>query len=277
MKLEFVKMSGEGNDFIVVDNLDSSLDTVLTPKLVRTLCRRGLSVGADGLLEITSDSELPYRMRYSNSDGLPADMCGNGARCLAVYACARGIVQPGEPFRFRSDAGTHRALVTEADSARIWITEPVVHFLDRPVEIASNPLRVSFVDTGVPHAVVFRKGPGEPCFTAAAPQLRRHPLFGEAGANVDFLNEAEDGILRMRTWERGVEAETLACGTGAVACAVCAHRLAGAALPVTLLARSGGMLTVGHDDDGWWLQGRAWTVYRGIIPDLPLQSLTESP
>jgi diaminopimelate epimerase len=274
MSIGFVKMSGAGNDFIAVDNRDGSLNGLLDADTIRGLCRRGLSVGADGLLELVPDRELRFRMKYYNSDGHAAEMCGNGGRCISVFAAGLGLVETGEEFSFRSDAGVHKAMVLSGDSARIWMTEPEVHFLNRQLTLDGSSVRVSLVDTGVPHAVVMADVPGTPPFPDAAPLIRRHQLFGAPGANVDYIwSSGEDLVLR--TWERGVEGETLACGTGAVACAVCADRLLGITPPISFRVRSGLVLTVGIDGHGWWLQGEARRVYSGILCDLPVKSLTE--
>jgi diaminopimelate epimerase len=262
--LEFLKMSGAGNDFIVVDNLDSSLDSILTGAFISTLCRRGMQVGADGLLELRKDPDLPFRMKYYNSDGGEAEMCGNGARCISQFAAMKGIVARGEEFRFRSSAGIHRARVNTRDSARIWLTEPEIHFFGRSMLLGSRSMEVSFVNTGVPHAVMITGTGDDPPFLEIAPLLRSHPIFGSEGTNADYIWE-EDGEYRMRTWERGVEGETLACGTGAVACAICAVELLDGKLPLDIRTRGNRILSVGMDAHGWWLEGEARPVYEGTL------------
>ncbi len=273
MRLEFVKMSGAGNDFIVIDNMDSSLDTVITPELIRNLCVRGLSVGADGLLEMRSDSEYSFHMKYYNSNGKSAGMCGNGGRCIAAYAASRGIVPDNGVFLFRSDAGIHSAEVTDPDNVRLWMTDPVIHYLDRRIDIESVGLQLSFLDTGVPHAVVILDGSEDISFSLLAPRLREHSLFGEAGANVDFVWMSGVSELEIRSWERGVEGETLACGTGAVASAICAASIHGMDLPIDITVRSGRKLKVGNSGNGWWLQGEARAVYSGILENPSVKRL----
>jgi diaminopimelate epimerase len=260
--MEFVKMSGAGNDFLAVDNRDGSLDDLLTAGYIERVCTRSISVGADGLLELRSDPEHLFGMRYYNSDGGRADMCGNGGRCIAVFASMLGMAGD-DPFTFRSDAGVHRAVVSGPAEARIWMTDPREVFLDRTVELPGGGARISLVDTGVPHAVELAESPGDGIF-ARAPLVRRHPDMGEHGANYDLVVPRGDGLL-MRTWERGVEGETLACGTGAVAAAYVAHRLLGTDLPVDVGVRSGMDLRVGRDSHGWWLAGEARAVFRGTM------------
>jgi len=274
MKLKFVKMSGAGNDFIVLDNIDSSLDQLISTEFVRELCTRGLSIGADGLLELKSDPEYPFRMKYYNSDGNAAHMCGNGGRCIAGYAASAGIVPNSGRFMFRSDAGVHSAKVKGTDTVRLWMTDPEIFFLDRSLSLDDHDLHLSFVDTGVPHTVIFTDGYLFDQFQDIAPKLREHNIFGEAGANVDFVRINEGSRPEMRTWERGVEGETLACGTGAVAAAICANEIHSIELPIELQVRSGRSLTVGKNGDGWWLQGEARAVYTGVLETMELDSLT---
>jgi diaminopimelate epimerase len=264
--LHFSKMSGAGNDFIAIDNRDGRLDGVLTAGFIRRICTRGLSVGADGLLELRSDYGAAFRMVYYNCDGEPAAMCGNGGRCIVRFACDAGIVPSRGPLTFASDRGLHRAEIGESGEIRIWLQLPEAVFLEHLLELPSGPRTGSLVDTGVPHLVVFVDSLDGPAFEEAAPLLRRHQALGPAGANVDFVRLLEDR-LEMRTWERGVEGETLACGTGAVAAAFVASSLGRTGLPANVMTRGGLELTVGMDDAGWWLGGEARTVFRGEILD----------
>ena len=273
MRIEFVKMSGAGNDFIVFDNMDSSLDPVITPGLIKSMCVRGLSVGADGLLEMKSDPEYAFSMKYYNSNGKSAGMCGNGARCMISFAASEGIIPHSGVVKFRSDAGIHSAEISAPDSVRLWMTDPEVHYLDRTISLDSVDLHLSFLDTGVPHAVVMLDGSQEIPFPEFASELRKHSLFGDAGANVDFVRIKGASELELRTWERGVEGETLACGTGAVASAICAVEIHGMNLPIDITVRSGLKLKVGKNSNGWWLEGEARTVYKGVLESSSLGKL----
>ncbi len=274
MRLEFVKMSGAGNDFIVLDNIDSSLDNLITVELIKNLCTRCLSVGADGLLELRSDPEYPFHMKYYNSNGRSAEMCGNGGRCIAGFAATKGIVPDNGVFRFRSDAGVLSAEITGPDSVKLWMTDPEIHYFDRYIDLESTALRLSFLNTGVPHAVVILDGSEDISFSVHAPKIRKHKLFGKTGANVDFVWITGDSELEMRTWERGVERETMACGTGAVASAICAASTHGMDLPIDITVRSGRKLKVGKNSYGWWLQGEARAVYSGVLENPCMESLT---
>jgi len=256
-------MSGAGNDFIMVDNRLGDLTCQLTPEVIASLCRRGLSVGADGLIELLEGSEHSFRMRYSNSDGGEADMCGNGARCICRFASELGIVSPGSEFFFESSAGVHRGLVTGSSEARIWMTDPVLHWVSGRF-LRTTGLESAFADTGVPHAVIFTEDPADGQFEKYAPLVRSAEEFGPDGANANWVQVLPGGSLVMRTWERGVEGETLACGTGAVASALVASALYdNVKLPVTVRVKSGQDLVVGKDSRGWWLQGESRFIYRG--------------
>ncbi len=264
MSIQFLKMSGAGNDFIMIDNRNGEYTSLLGKQSIASLCRRGLSVGADGLIEIGSspDDKYAFAMKYFNSDGGAAGMCGNGARCISRFAVELGIVKPGDEFSFKSDAGSHRGLVTGENEARVWMTEPVLHFLQKEIRLEKS-IQIGFADTGVPHVIVFADSIEDGAFEKYAGTLRRHKEFGSQGTNVSWVKVLNDGSLIMRTYERGVEGETLACGTGAVASALIASkRFDTITLPVRIAVRSGLDLTVGKDSKGWWLQGEARIVYR---------------
>ncbi len=266
MSFEFTKMSGAGNDFIVLDSTGNPGSRGPSPDFIARVCRRGLGVGADGLLELLPprDGEA-FRMSYFNSDGGRASMCGNGARCICSFAFSLGLVKMGEPFDFTSDSGLHHGLVLTPGSSRIWLTEPATSFLKKPLDLGIT-IPVSLVDTGVPHAVVIRDRLDDGTFERMAPLLRRHPETGPAGANADWVMVRPDGSLSLRTFERGVEGETLACGTGAVAAVlVCLETLPGFRLPASVQVASGLSLTVGRDERGFWLSGEARAVYRGVL------------
>lgn len=266
MVIEFTKMTGAGNDFIVVDNRDGALSGFLSPGFIASICRRRLSVGADGLLELLPPiGSEAFRMGYYNADGGRAAMCGNGARCICCFAVSLGIAAKGEEFTFSSDSGTHRGMVTDDGTARVWMTEPRVFFLERPADIGIR-VEVSLVDTGVPHAVVIGDDLENGDFERFAPVLRNHPLTGPNGANADWVLRRPDGSIHLRTFERGVEGETLACGTGAVAAVlVCGETRGGIRLPALVRVRSGLYLKVGRDGFGWWLEGQARAVYKGSL------------
>lgn len=240
--MNFTKMNGAGNDFVVVDNRDGSL--ALSGREIERLCDRHRGVGADGLLAVEpAQSGADFRMRYYNADGGEAEMCGNGARCFARFA-ARLSGQP-EAISFETPAGLIRARFS-GDLVTINMSRP--HDLREPavLEIASlGTCRVHFLNTGVPHAVVFVGDVEAVDIAAAGASLRRNPAFAPQGANANFARILSPGNLVLRTFERGVEGETLACGTGVCAAAILHHLAAGAPAPVSVRVRGGETLEVG--------------------------------
>ncbi len=266
MKLEFTKMSGAGNDFIMVNNIDMLCDGLFTTGYVKELCTRATSIGADGLIEIRPDNRNLFSMKYYNSNGNTAEMCGNGGRCIAAFAVNLGIAEKEREFFFSSDAGVHKTIVLKDNLVRLWMTDPVIEFLDEKIQLSEGEeLTVSSLNTGVPHAVVFTNGITADNFQNESTRLRRHPAFGNAGTNVDYVQIDDRHNMEIRTFERGVEGETLACGTGAVAAAVCGVETLNLHYPVHVKVRSGCILTVGKDDFGYWLEGEARIVYSGIL------------
>ncbi len=162
--------------------------------------------GCRRLIEIREGGEYAFRMKYYNSDGGPADMCGNGARCICRFALELGLVKIREEFLFQSDAGVHRGLVTGHSESRIWLTEPTLHFTGRTIEVGNETLSVGFADTGVPHAVVMTRSLEDGSFQALAPLIRSHPLFGRQGVNVNWVMPGPDGGLSCEPGRGGLRA-----------------------------------------------------------------------
>lgn len=270
--VEFTKMTGAGNDFIVVDNRFYHFSGSELAGLARRYCPRRTGIGADGLLalEESGASGLHFRMRYRNADGSLGTMCGNGARCLARYAFHAGMRR--DPLRFETDAGIYEARVPEDDAlpVRLHLPAPADY---RPIAADAHPdlpEGAYAVWTGTEHLVVFVPSVGDVPVATVGPRLR-HAAFAEpAGVNVDFVEVEAPGRLRVRTFEKGVEEETLACGTGATAAAVVAcltGRAPGGHVDVRM---AGGTLGVGIEGppmapDGFYLEGPAETVFRGTI------------
>ena len=265
MNVRFRKMHGAGNDFVVLDHREPFLPRERTA-LFALWCDRRRGIGADGVLLLERDPEHHFAMRYHNADGGIAEFCGNGARCLARFALDLGLGEGGE-VRFRSDAGVKRARALPDGRIALWFGavdegDPV------SLEAAGRRFAGRRVGTGVPHLVVPVPRVGDIPFAQWAPALRAHPALGAAGANVDFVERLADGRVAMRTWERGVEGETLACGSGAVASALWAV-LEGASPPVIIHTAGGEDLVVDlRDGPGGreaTLTGPAVTVYEGEL------------
>jgi len=244
VKLRFEKMSGAGNDFLVLDA--SAWEALPGDRTawVRAVCRRGLSVGADGVLVVSADGPDRVRVVFFNPDGGEA-FCGNGSRCAARYAAVKGLA-PAEAMILATSLGDVPAVV-EGGIVRLTLPPPA-DLGPVVLENEAGTFRGRWVNAGVPHVVLPVTGLASCPLERIGPTLRRHPKLGPPGANVNLVEADGRGRIHVRTWERGVENETLACGTGAVAAAMAA-RLGGAGETVVVVPRSGLALTVSLPGD----------------------------
>ena len=270
--IPFAKMSGTGNDFIIIDNRDKIVAEDEMVDLAVRACRRRQSVGADGLLFIENDDQLDFAWRFFNSDGSEAEMCGNASRCVARLAHMDGIAGP--ELVFRTLAGPIKAVV-KGSTVMVQLTRPHGLMPDFTFELAGGQvISAGFVDTGVPHTVlVLEENTLE---TASVDELGReirfHDRFAPAGTNVNFVQVTGRGNIRVRTYERGVEAETLACGTGVVASAIVTTARGLTSQAVQAQTRGGDILQVNvdvSDPDSMdvYLEGEASLVYRAQLTD----------
>jgi diaminopimelate epimerase len=242
--LTFTKMNGAGNDFILLDNRAGQLN--LPRETIARLCDRHRGIGADGLLAVElSPGGADFRMRYYNSDGGEAEMCGNGARCFARYA-ARLLEIPPTSVSFETPAGIIRAALLAGGQVELAMSEPKDYREPVFLPVAGEELEVHFLNTGVPHAVVFVADLDRVEVTTLGAGLRYHEAFAPRGTNVNFVQILAEGELAIRTYERGVEGETLACGTGVVASALLYHLREDtpANLPIGVRVRGGDRLEV---------------------------------
>ena len=238
--IPFSKLNGSGNDFLLIDNRDGVLEGIDRPVFASRVCDRARSVGADGVIVVEPSRSADFRWDFYNADGSRAEMCGNGGRCAARFAAARKIAGP--EMSFETLAGTIRATVA-GRRVKLQMTRPAGLAVDRELALDGEKLVYSFLDTGVPHAVLFVPDAGRVDVAGVGRAIRRHEAFAPRGTNVNFV-EARDGELLVRTYERGVEGETLACGTGATATAVAASHLGWGQPPWRVRARSGDVLEV---------------------------------
>jgi len=266
-KIDFYKMSGSGNDFIIVDNRDKIVDETDLPNFIAKACRRKMSVGADGFILVENTDTADFKWRFYNSDGSVAEMCGNGARCVARFAYLNGIAGPD--MLFETQAGIVYAQVA-GDSVKVKMTDPLDLRMDYSIELKNSSLSISSVTIGVPHAVIVKDMIEDAEVIQAGREIRFHDMFAPAGANVNFVCHLKDNIIEIRTYERGVEDETLACGTGAIASAIvmaCKKKLTS---PVTVQTRSGGYLNIFYqENDGKYhdiyLEGDARIIYKAQL------------
>jgi diaminopimelate epimerase len=265
-RLPFAKLSGAGNDFVLVDGMDGRLDGADLAELARLLCRPHFSIGADGLIVLVRSTEADFAWRFHNADGSAAEMCGNGARCAARFARMKGIALRDE-MSFLTLAGRIEARVTE-DGAIVTLTAPKDYRERFDLPLPGGTRSAWFVDSGVPHVVVPVEGIDSFDVAEEGRAARFHPLFAPKGTNADFVAKVGENRIRARVYERGVEAETLACGTGAVASAIVAAKLGWAKSPVEVVTSGGSLLLVHFagtwgNHEGVRLEGDARLIYEG--------------
>ncbi len=267
--IPFTKMSGSGNDFIMMDGMDGSLSWVDSP-WVKGICRRALSVGADGVIILEKDDTYDFAWRFFNSDGSIAEMCGNGGRCAARFAYEKGIA--GSPMTFATLAGPIRAEVY-GKRVKVELTPPRLYQEAVSVEVDGQVYTLFYINTGVPHVVLEVEDVKEFPLVEVGRKIRYHEKFSPAGTNVNAVQVLDDHTLKVRTYERGVEDETLACGTGSVASALMASMKKDMRPPVMIHAASGEVLTVSWEGDvGNWVpvyfEGEVRFIYEGrLLPE----------
>ena len=267
---EFYKMSGSGNDFVFVDTRVTPAGPLASPEVVGAICARGTGIGADGVCFLEASDSASIRLVYLNADGSRADLCGNATLCTARLCRELGVVGEQE-FAIETDSGVLGARF-HGDRPEIDLM-PVARILeDAGIPTQAGERRMGFALAGVPHLVILVDDLDRVDVVGRGRPLRRHPSL-EAGANVNFVQPMRANRFRYRTYERGVEAETLACGTGAVATAMLLARWGLAGGPVTIQTRSGRELAVRFSGDGMAprpsLMGEARVVYRGAFGELP--------
>lgn len=266
--LSFTKAAASGNDFIIIDNKSGELDAreLDHGQMARELCPRRVSVGADGILVLEGSEKADFRMRIINPDGSEVDMCGNGARCSALYGAACGW---GGSLKIETKAGVIDAGVS-GNSVKLKMSDPRDVKMDINLGVGQNMMAVHYINTGVPHVVHLVDDLEAYSVKEVGRMIREHSLFAPEGANADFIGDVGGDSAAVRTYERGVEDETLACGTGMVASAVVLGLLGYASSPVKILSRSGETVTVHFNISGRrisdvYLEGTANIIYEGRI------------
>ncbi len=261
-------MTGAGNDFVVIDNRSKQIKD--GAGLARRLCDRRWGVGADGMLLLEPSSAADYRMMYYNADGSYGGMCGNGGRCIAAFANMRGLA--GASQRFEALDYVYSAILKDG-LVELLMKDPRDLRTNIVLPIGGKRLRMHFVDTGSPHVVIMLSKKDDLAKVAVeriGRQIRNHREFKPEGTNVNFVKLERDNGLSIRTYERGVESETLACGTGSIASAVIAHETAGLMPPIRIVPRSGETLEVNFAETKGGirevkLKGPAKVVFEGNV------------
>ncbi len=264
--IDFTKMSGTGNDFIVIDAFHHALN-VDWSELARRYCPRRTGVGVDGVLILSRSGSADFDFRIFNADGSEAEMCGNGARCAAAFAVRHGFA--GNDMRFRTPAGIVEARVNP-EGVSVKVTKPKDLQTGIGIEVDGRNEVVHFVNTGVPHTILFTKDLDAALVDSLGRKIRNHPRFSPAGTNVDFVEVSGGEKIRVRTYERGVEAETLACGTGAVASAVLSHATGNVPHSRVHVSMPGGNLKIDFTSGNGeyrdvWLTGEVSFVFTGTL------------
>jgi diaminopimelate epimerase len=266
-RIPFFKMHGGGNDFVLIDHREGFLPEAEQPEFVRRVCHRQLGAGADGLILIEASPTANFRWRFYNADGSEPEMCGNGGRCAARFAVLNGIAPP--EMSFETLAGIIKAEV-KGRLVKLLMAGIGDFRMEQTISLKSTTLMGHFMKVGVPHVAVPVPDLEQTPVTGWGRAVRFHPRFAPAGTNVNFIRVEGPQTLRIRTYERGVEDETLACGTGAVASALIAARLGQVVSPVTVHTRGGEALTVYFTPQGEaftqvFLEGDALVFYQGEL------------
>lgn len=267
MTVHFTKMNGAGNDFVLIDNRDEKL-RLSRDEIVR-LCHRQRGVGADGLflLKPSANGHADWAWEFYNSDGSTADMCGNGARCFARFA--RKVAGTTDGLTFETGAGVIRATF-DGNLVTVGLTDPKSAAYHQQIDLPDSTVLVHSIDTGVPHVVMFVDDADKAMVQELGAKIRYHEDFAPQGTNVNFVQKLGGDRIRVRTYERGVEGETLACGTGVTASALVSAQLFGFGSPVKVQVQGGDTLEVSFQRDGdkfsnVQLKGPAEFVFEGKI------------
>lgn len=267
--IPFEKMNGTGNDFVVIDNRKQLIPLNEQPEFARKVCRRMFSVGADGLILIEESEIEDFSWNFYNADGSIAEMCGNGSRCAARFAYRHGICGP--QMSFETVAGVIEAEVGEQEeNVKVKMTKPFDFRLDLSLKLDDVEYPVTYVNTGVPHAVIFVDEDEAPVKKWGR-KVRFHELFEPNGTNANFVTILDKHRIKVRTYERGVEDETMACGTGAIASAIYAAMHKGMDSPIEVVTSGGHTLTIyfnlqdGPTVEDVFLEGSTRIIYSGDL------------
>jgi len=259
--INFWKMSGSGNDFVVVDNRQTVVKNPAA--FAKKYCDRKFGVGADGILLVEKSKKYDFRMVYFNSDGSRASFCGNGSRCISLFAYLNKIAP--EKMSFESDAGLIYSEIMPQNAVKVKMPEPKNIKLNFDLTVDGKKFSAAFANTGVPHTVIFVNDIEKTDVETTGRKIRWHKMFQPAGTNVNFVKITNKNKISVRTYERGVEGETLACGTGTVASAVISILKKYAVSPLSSETRGGETLKVHYDGKTAYFEGKVSVSFEGVI------------
>ncbi len=268
-EIKFWKMNGSGNDFIIIDNRDGIIKQEQMSSFSKLVCRRRRSVGADGVIFIveSKSKSCDFAWKFYNSDGSEAEMCGNGSRCVARFAYLNKIA--AKKMRFETAVGAVEAEVL-GRRVKVMLTDPKQLRKDVQIEKLLDWESIDFINTGVPHVVIRVKELENIPVQQIGRKIRFHKEFLPEGTNVNFMRKIADNLIEVRTYERGVEDETLACGTGSIASALISSLRDGNSSPVDVKTKGGEILRIYFKRQGdrffdIWLEGDTNIVYKGEL------------
>lgn len=259
--MEFLKIVGSGNDFVVIDNRKNLIKE--RKKIAIKLCNRKFGVGADGLLLLENSKKADFKMRIFNPDGSEAEMCGNGLRCILRFISENSLSSK-KKLKIETKAGI---LEGEIKGKNIKVKMILLGKPELNIEIPVNNKKIigDFINTGVPHTVIFVENVDKVDVENLGPKIRYNKIFAPNGTNVDWVEVIKDGWIKIRTYERGVEGETLSCGTGSVASAIITSLKRGMKSPINVITKSNEILKVYFDRDlkNIYLEGKTLYVFKG--------------
>jgi len=273
-EIKFAKFVASGNDFVIINNFDKKIQAKKYPELAKKLCQPKFAVGADGLLiiEPSTKDNCEFKMVYYNSDGSFASMCGNGARCIAYYAYELELCE--EFVNFETAAGVVSCQIKKNNMVKLKLQDPKDYKPDINIKLENGKeINADFINTGVPHTVIFVDDIEKIDVDKLGREIRYHKIFSPEGTNVDFIKVKDKHTLIVRTYERGVEAETLSCGTGVTASAIISSIKNFVDPPVKCITKSGEVLNIGFKKNlpqdllspvsDVYLEGKVYHVFDG--------------
>jgi len=273
-KIKFAKFVASGNDFVIINNFDKKIQAKKYPELAKMLCQPKFAIGADGLLiiEPPTKDNCEFKMVYYNSDGSFASMCGNGARCIAYYAYELELCE--EIVDFETAAGVVSCQIKKNNMVKLKLQDPKDYKPDINIKLENGKeINADFINTGVPHTIIFVDDIEKIDVSKLGREIRYHKIFSPEGTNVDFVKVRDKHTLIVRTYERGVEAETLSCGTGVTASAIIASLKNFVDPPVKCVTKSGEILKIGFKKNSpqdlispvsnVYLEGKVYHVFDG--------------